>query len=57
MRQDKILVTQSSMPTLEEYIDEIRDIWDSHWLTNMGSKHKAFRQSYPSIWKCRISNY
>lgn len=43
MRQDKILVTQSSMPTLEEYIDEIRDIWDSHWLTNMGSKHKAFQ--------------
>lgn len=43
MQQDKILVTRSSMPTLEEYIDEIRDIWDSHWLTNMGSKHKAFQ--------------
>lgn len=43
MQQDKILVTRSSMPTLEEYIDEIRDIWDSHWLTNMGSKHKKFQ--------------
>lgn len=35
----KILVTQSSMPPYEEYINEIKDIWDSHWLTNMGPKH------------------
>lgn len=40
----KILVTQSSMPPLEEYIDEIREIWDSHWLTNMGPKHREFQQ-------------
>ena len=35
----KILVTQSSMPPYEEYIEEIKDIWESHWLTNMGPKH------------------
>ena len=35
----KIFVTQTSMPPYEEYIEEIRDIWDSHWLTNMGPKH------------------
>ena len=35
-----ILVTRSSMPSLDEYVDEIRDIWDSHWLTNMGVKHQ-----------------
>ena len=23
------------MPEYEEYIEEIKDIWDSHWLTNM----------------------
>lgn len=34
-----ILVTSSSMPSLEEYIDEIRSCWDSRWLTNMGEKH------------------
>ena len=39
----KILVTRSSMPPLEEYVDEIRELWDSHWLTNMGVKHKAFQ--------------
>jgi dTDP-4-amino-4,6-dideoxygalactose transaminase len=27
------------MPPLEEYIDEIKSLWDSHWLTNMGKKH------------------
>ena len=35
-----INVTRSSMPPFEEYCDEIRDIWDSHWLTNMGTKHQ-----------------
>lgn len=39
----KILVTRSSMADFEEYIEEIKDIWDSHWLTNMGPKHKKFQ--------------
>lgn len=38
--EKKIMVTRSSLPPMEEYIDEIRDIWDSHWLTNMGAKHE-----------------
>ena len=36
-----ILVTRSSMPPMEEYIAEIRDLWQSRWLTNMGDKHQA----------------
>lgn len=39
MANRKILVTQTSMPPYEEYINEIKDIWESHWLTNMGPKH------------------
>lgn len=35
-----INVTCSSMPNFEEYCEEIKGIWDSHWLTNMGVKHK-----------------
>ena len=38
-----INVTQSSMPAFEEYCEEIKDLWDSRWLTNMGAKHKAFQ--------------
>ncbi|MEE0875155.1 MAG: DegT/DnrJ/EryC1/StrS family aminotransferase [Ruminococcus sp.] len=41
---NKILVTQSSMPSFEEYIEEIKDIWQTHWLTNMGSKHKRLQE-------------
>ncbi len=40
---NKILVTQSSMPPIEEYIDEIRPMWNTHWLTNMGPIHKEFQ--------------
>lgn len=42
---NKILVTRSSMPDLNEFVDEIRDIWDTHWLTNMGEKHKKLQES------------
>ncbi len=38
--EDKILVTRSSMPELNEYIAEIQDLWQTHWLTNMGVKHE-----------------
>lgn len=38
-----INVTRSSMPSLEEYMDEVKGIWDSHWLTNMGPEHILFQ--------------
>ncbi len=38
-----ILVTRSSMPELDEYMNEIKEMWVSHWLTNMGPKHKQFQ--------------
>lgn len=40
---EKILVTQASLPSMNEYISEIQSIWDTHWLTNMGQKHKEFQ--------------
>ena len=42
--QDKTLVTQSSMPLYEEYIEAIRPLWDSHWLTNMGKYHNELEE-------------
>ena len=35
-----IQVTRSSMPALAEYVEEIKDVWESRCLTNMGEKHK-----------------
>lgn len=39
-----ILVTRSSMPPLDEYMDEIKELWETHWLTNMGVKHRQLQE-------------
>ncbi len=39
-----IHVTESSMPPYEEYIEAIKPLWDSHWLTNMGKYHRELEQ-------------
>lgn len=41
----QILVTRSSMPDFEEYCNEIKELWETHWLTNMGTKHKELEKS------------
>ncbi len=41
----EILVTRSSMPDFSEYMDEVKDMWESHWLTNMGPKHKQLQDA------------
>ena len=38
-----INVTRSSMPSFEEYCEEIKDLWESRWLTNMGVKHNELK--------------
>ncbi len=38
----QINVTRSSMPEYEEYCAEIKELWDSRWLTNNGAKHRQF---------------
>lgn len=43
--KEKILVTRASMPPYEEYIEAIKPLWDSHWLTNMGTYHKALEKN------------
>lgn len=39
----RINVTRSSMPSFEEYTEEIKDLWESRWLTNMGAKHNELQ--------------
>ncbi|MCR5439581.1 MAG: DegT/DnrJ/EryC1/StrS family aminotransferase [Selenomonas sp.] len=46
----QILVTKSSLPELKEYVSEIEEIWDSHWLTNMGIKHQELQGSLKKYW-------
>ena len=47
-----INVTRSSMPPFEEYCDEIRELWDSHWLTNMGTKHQQLEAELKRFLGC-----
>lgn len=39
-----IEVTYPSLPPLEEYVQEIKSIWDSHRLTNAGPKQQVLEQ-------------
>lgn len=34
-----VFVTKTSMPPYEEYIEAIKPLWKSHWITNMGRYH------------------
>ncbi len=47
-----INVTRSSMPSFEEYCEEIKKLWDSHWLTNMGVEHKELQKELESFLDC-----
>ena len=38
----QIAVTRSSMPSFEEYCEEIKSLWENRWLSNRGSIHKEF---------------
>ena len=43
-REESVLVTRSSMPPFEEYVEMIRPLWGSHWLTNMGDLHQRLEK-------------
>ncbi|MCR4895651.1 MAG: DegT/DnrJ/EryC1/StrS family aminotransferase [Lachnospiraceae bacterium] len=40
----QINVTRSSMPPYEEFIEAIKPLWESHWLTNMGKYHNELQE-------------
>ncbi len=40
----KIQVTSASMPPYEEYCAEIKELWESHWLTHTGVKHQQLER-------------
>ncbi len=47
-----INVTRSSMPNYKEYCKEIKELWKTHWLTNMGLKHELFQKELEKF--CRV---
>lgn len=43
-KSKKILVTRSSLPPLEEYVEKLEKLWESAWLTNMGDFHQELKE-------------
>lgn len=44
MNKDIITVTSPLLPDLEEFNEMLKQIWDSKWITNMGSFHKQLEK-------------
>ena len=42
--KEKILVTQPTLPPLEEFIPLLEEIWKSKWITNNGKFHREFEK-------------
>jgi len=40
-----IYVTRPSLPPFEEFVEVLKDIWNSRWLTNNGPYHERFEQA------------
>lgn len=49
---DRINVTKSSMPSLEEYIEELRPVWESRWLSNRGAASIKFENELKRYLGC-----
>ena len=49
--KEKILVTQSSMPSFEEYCEEIKGVWDRKWLTNSGPLNEQLKEKLKNYLK------
>ena len=49
LKMKKIMVTRTSMPDYEEYVEAIKPLWESHWLTNMGKFHQEL--------ECELTDY
>lgn len=48
----RINVTKSSMPSFEEYIEVLRPVWESRWLSNRGAASKAFEEDLKKYLSC-----
>lgn len=52
MKEKLTLVTKAVLPPMDEYINEISEFWQSHWITNMGSKHHQFEEALKEYFSC-----
>jgi len=46
-----IYVTRPILPSLDDYMGELQEIWESHWLTNVGAKHVALERALATFFE------
>lgn len=51
----RLEVTRTSIPSFEEFCEEIRPLWDSHLLTNMGVKHEELEAALRQRFGCEVT--
>ena len=44
MSNERINVTRSSMPDFEEFLEELKPVWESRWLSNRGAASLKFEE-------------
>lgn len=49
---NRINVTKSSMPSFEEYIERLRPVWESRWLSNRGAASIEFEDELKKYLGC-----
>lgn len=52
MNERLTFVTKAVLPPMDEYVNEISGFWQSHWITNMGSKHHQFEEALKDYLSC-----
>ena len=52
----KIYVTQPVLPPLNKFIESLREIWKSKWLTNKGPYHEMFEEALANFLNVKYCN-
>lgn len=48
---NKIFITRPLLPDFDEFVQQAKEIFDSKWLTNMGSKHNQLEEELKNVLK------
>lgn len=48
---NKIYVTRPLLPNINDYISNVKEIFNSQWLTNMGVKHNELETKLQDVLK------
>lgn len=44
LMKENLFVTKAALPPYEEFVEAIRPLWETHWITNMGQYHQELEQ-------------